>query len=133
MPVTRLPERKSLLSFHNLAPSILEKYSQMDVDLLRHVRFKKADEKTKFISDAISLIDKGAPALWTVTLGFVPEIPKLPQASGGYTRLIIGYNKKTSEIIYTDSWGAGHAFKRMSMDDAFFITQGLYSVLPGAY
>jgi len=131
--LARKEKKKSIIVPNSGVIDIGEVYSQMDVDLLRQVRFKKTSEKTKFISDAISLIDKGAPALWSVTLGFVPETPKLPQASGGHMRLIIGYNKKTSEIIYTDSWGAGHEFKRMSMDDAFFITQGLYSVLPGTY
>jgi hypothetical protein len=45
-------------------------------------------------------------------------------------RLIIGYNLKTSEVIFTDSWGAGHEQKRMAMDDAWTITNGLSSIEP---
>ena len=107
-------------------------YMRMDPEALRQVRLKKVNDRTRFIKDIADLIDKGAPALWSVTLGFVPETPLLPQAQGGHMRLIIGYNKKESEIIYTDSWGVGHEFKRMKMDDAWFITDALYSVLPGA-
>ena len=105
-------------------------YRSMNADVLRQVRSKKLNDKTKFINDVADLIEKGAPALWSVTLGYVSETPRPPQGFGGHMRLIIGYNKKTSEIIYTDSWGVSHEFKRMPMDDAWFITDGLYSVLP---
>ena len=109
-----------------------EIYQRMDPGILREVRLRKGNEKTKFVADITDLIEKGAPALWSVTLGMVTETPDLPQARGGHMRLIIGYNKKTSEVIYTDSWGAGHEFKRMPLDDAFFITDGLYSIMPGS-
>jgi hypothetical protein len=45
-------------------------------------------------------------------------------------RLIIGYNLKTREILYSDSWGAGHELKRMALDDAWAITTGLATVEP---
>jgi hypothetical protein len=45
-------------------------------------------------------------------------------------RLIIGYNTKTQEVLYTDSWGAGHELKRMAAADAWTITTGLTSVEP---
>ncbi len=107
-------------------------YESMDAATLKEVRLKHANEKTKFVKDVSDLIDKGSPALWGVELGFADETPALPQKRGGHMRLIIGYNSKTSEIIYTDSWGAGHEFKHMSVDDAFSITQGLYSVTPSS-
>ena len=65
-----------------------------------------------------------------------PVSPKLkvkaeiPQAKGGHMRLIIGYNNKTNEIIYSDSWGAKHAMKRMPSDNAFPMTTGLYFMEP---
>ena len=70
--------------------------------------------------------------LWSVRLGLVAEQPSLPQTSGGHMRLIIGYNEKTGEILYSDSWGAGHEMKRMTLDHAFGITEGLCTVLPGS-
>jgi hypothetical protein len=63
-------------------------------------------------------------------LGFVPEKPELPQAFGGHMRVIIGYNSKTQEILYTDSWGRGHELKRMKADDAWTITTTLTTIEP---
>jgi hypothetical protein len=45
-------------------------------------------------------------------------------------RLITGYNNKTGEIIYSDSWGARHSMKRMPADNAFAMTTGLYYMEP---
>ena len=62
-----------------------------------------------------------------------------PQAAGGHMRLIIGYverkdpkTKKTEikEILYTDSWGAGHELKRMPADWAFAITHDAFFLKP---
>jgi hypothetical protein len=75
-------------------------------------------------------VDGGIPLAWSVTLGIVPEKPELPQTFGGHMRIILGYNKDKNEIIYSDSWGAGHERKTMSTDDAWTITTGLYSFDP---
>jgi hypothetical protein len=107
-------------------------YDKMKPELLKEVRLKEKSSMNRFFADVTGQIDRGGPALWGVMLGVVPEMPKLPQERGGHMRLIIGYNKGTGELIYTDSWGAGHEFKRMSVGDAFSITFGLYSVLPGS-
>jgi len=45
-------------------------------------------------------------------------------------RLIIGYNDKTEEIIFSDSWGAGHEAKRMKMSDAYKASHGLFVLKP---
>jgi hypothetical protein len=45
-------------------------------------------------------------------------------------RLIIGYNTKTQEILYTDSWGEGHELKHMKADDAWTITSTLTVIEP---
>ena len=45
-------------------------------------------------------------------------------------RLIIGYNDKEQKLIFSDSWGAGHEFKRMKMSDAYKATKGVYSLRP---
>ena len=67
-------------------------------------------------------VNAGIPLVWSVTLGIFPE-PDIPQAQGGHMRLIIGYNDRTKEIIYTDSWGAGHECKHMPLDDAWAISE----------
>ncbi len=45
-------------------------------------------------------------------------------------RIIVGYNAATGEILYSDSWGAGHEEKRMAIDDAWTVTTGLGSLQP---
>jgi hypothetical protein len=47
-------------------------------------------------------------------------------------RLIIGYNDTKKEIIFSDSWGAGHEMKRMAAPDASAATMGLYLLQPAA-
>ena len=74
-------------------------------------------------------IDEGVPLLWSVRLGIVAE-KEIPQASGGHMRIIVGYNTATNEVLYSDSWGAGHEEKRMSIDDAWTVTTGLGSLQP---
>ncbi len=74
-------------------------------------------------------IDRANPLIWGVQLGIVPE-PDIPQAQGGHIRLIIGYNDKTSEILYTDSWGPKHELKRMKLADAWAATFDLYVMRP---
>jgi hypothetical protein len=66
---------------------------------------------------------------WTVYTGVFSEKPPL-KGGGPHMRMIIGYNTKSSEIIYTDSWGAGHEKKRLSMEAAWTMTSGLYTVEP---
>jgi len=77
--------------------------------------------------------DKGVPLLWALGLGQFPENPPLPnggQVSGGHMRMIIGYNAAKNQIIFTDSWGAGHEKKRMDTTNAYDATVGLYSMSP---
>ncbi len=56
--------------------------------------------------------------------------PGLPQTGGGHMRLIIGYNDKKDEIIYTDSWGKGHGKKRMLASNAFCMTNVILALPP---
>ena len=74
-------------------------------------------------------IDAGRPVAWAMLLGLIPE-EGLPQQFGGHMRVIIGYNKRTREIIYTDSWGYGHELKRMDLDDAMTVTFGMWEMRP---
>ena len=104
-------------------------YGQMKYETLKEARTKARADMGRFQREVQQHIDQGVPLLWSVHLGFVKE-PGIPQNAGGHMRLIIGYNLKTSEVIFTDSWGAGHEQKRMTMDDAWTITNGLSSIEP---
>ncbi len=76
-------------------------------------------------------IEAGIPLLWALTVGQFEEVPPLQeQTSGGHMRLIIGFNKKTNRIIFSDSWGAGHEFKTMDAGDALKATSGLFLLKP---
>ena len=109
-----------------MKPKVLKKMRMNDFRLKRFMTGVKAQ------------IDLGIPVFWGVTLGIFPE-PGLPQAAGGHMRLIIGYcerkdpkTKKAEikEILYTDSWGAGHELKRMPADWAFTITHDAFYLRP---
>ena len=105
-------------------------YQEMDTDVLKEVRSKPVGYFKGFMNDVAGDIDLGMPLAWSVILGKIEENPALPQANGGHMRLIIGYNRKTEEIFYTDSWGSRHEFKRMKTLDAWAITTALYSLRP---
>jgi hypothetical protein len=109
-----------------------EIYGKMDGEVLKVSRTERDRSGFgKFQRSVNGLIDQGIPVMWSVSLGLLPE-PEIPQASGGHMRLIIGYNTKTGEILYTDSWGADHALKRMPVANAFAITTGMYYMEPMA-
>src|SRR5450759_2006749 len=102
-------------------------YRTMDPEILKNVRCDKDKAGMRdFTADIIKHVDIGIPLVWSVMLGIVPENPKLPQAFGGHMRIILGYNKDKNDIVYSDSWGAEHEKKLMSMEDAWTITTGLY-------
>ena len=86
-------------------------------------------------------IDLGLPLLWCVLLnpgdtGVSPQPgqPRIPTfdtgARVGHMRMIIGYNPKTKAVIYTDSWGAGHERKVMTMGEAEEMTTAIFSMTP---
>lgn len=100
----------------------------MESEVLLRARSRDARFK-KFLAGVKSRVDAGIPVFWSVRLGVFPE-PDIPQADGGHMRLIIGYNQKTHEIIYSDSWGKGHEKKRMSEDKAFAITKDAFTLRP---
>ena len=104
-------------------------YGAMKGDVLRTARTKNKSELSHFQRNVNENIEKGVPLLWTVQLG-VLEDKDIPQSGGGHMRLIIGYNTKTGEILYSDSWGAGHELKRMPAADAWTITTGLAKIEP---
>ena len=100
----------------------------MEPEVLLAMR-KKDSRFKRFLAGVKKQVDQGIPVFWGVTLGYFPE-PDVPQSGGGHMRLIIGYNAKTHEILYTDSWGPGHELKRMPEDRAFAITHDAFFLKP---
>lgn len=105
-------------------------FQMMDEDVLIQTRINSdRNGLKKFQAKVKTAIDSGIPVLWGVMLGLVKE-GNLPQMAGGHMRLIIGYNPKTDEMIYSDSWGKGHEMKKMTWNKAWAITQMAYIFLP---
>ena len=104
-------------------------YHAMQADVLREVRTKNKSDMSRFLRQIQTHIDQGVPLLWTVMLGFTNE-PGIPQSAGGHMRLIIGYNTKKEEILFSDSWGAGHELKHMPAADAWTMTTGAMIIEP---
>lgn len=99
----------------------------MDEDVLVKTR-DNPKEIENFKSKVCKEIDAEKPVLWVVFLGVVKEKVKPLAPLGGYVRLIVGYNSKTNEIIYSDNWGKGHELKKMSWKKAWAITLTALSV-----
>jgi len=103
----------------------------MDSEVLKYMKTEGSQKSkfTKFMKDVHDQVNKGIPLIWGVVLGTYPE-PEIPQSNGGHMRLIIGYNDKRKEILYTDSWGAGHELKRMPAEWAWTISHCLMYLKP---
>ncbi len=104
-------------------------YRAMQGEVLKDVRTKNKADLNRFQRQVQAHIDEGVPLLWTVMLGLVKE-RGIPQNAGGHMRLIIGYNAKNEEILFTDSWGAGHELKRLPAADAWTMSTGTMSIEP---
>ena len=104
-------------------------YREMDPALLKEVRLKRDAQLANFKATINKSVANGVPLSWGCILGVAKEKPEV-KGFGGHFRLIIGYNDRTQEILYTDTWGAGHELKRLSLADAWMITIGLYSLQP---
>ena len=103
----------------------------MDPEVLKEMKVNGAQKSRfkKFRKDVRDQVLKGIPLFWSVKLGVYPE-PGIPQTAGYHMRLIIGYNDRKDEILYSDSWGAGHELKRMPAEWAWTITRCLMYMKP---
>ena len=101
----------------------------MEPKVLKAMSMKDKSGYGKFIKGIREQTARGVPLFWSVRLGVYPE-PGIPQQFGGHMRLIIGYNEEKNEIIYTDTWGAGHERKHMPDDWAWTITHNLFYLNP---
>ena len=108
-----------------------ETMAQMNPRIFRKLRCDgESRGMNGFRREIRSRIDDGRPLVWCVQLGLVNEKRKTLQTGGGHMRLIIGYNDKDDTIVYTDTWGAGHEFKTMPLEDAWVMTMRLISIHP---
>ena len=101
----------------------------MEAKVLYAMR-KKDPRLKKFLKGIRDQVNLGIPVFWGVTLGIFPERGVNPQSTGGHMRLIIGYNDKKREILFSDTWGEGHELKRMPEDWAFAITHDAFLLKP---
>lgn len=97
-------------------------------ETLKSVR-SKGSTYNRFKKTIIDKINEGIPLLWALQVGVIKE-RGIPQAGGGHMRIIIGYNEKSDQIIYSDSWGAGHEFKKMTFPEAFTASMNLMTIKP---
>ena len=139
-------EKAPELTAANLSKSgsIANVYRMMIPELLRQAKLSDEAGRNRFMMDVQQFIDAGVPLVWGVTVGLVSEKEIVFSGSRrgarpgnrgepvleGHLRLITGYNSKTGEILYSDTWGVGHEEKRMPLNDAWMITEGLYAVIP---
>ena len=107
-------------------------YRQMSGELLRKVRGKRVTDQGLFKADLIKQIDVGIPVIWDVMLGLISEAGTTLQSGGGHLRLLIGYNTKTGEVLYSDTWGPGHELKRLPLADAWAITLATQTLKPAS-
>ena len=104
---------------------------QMNGELLLEAKTKlNPAYMTTFQQNVRRYIELGIPLLWSVQLGLLPEEKLNPSARGGHMRLIVGFNDRTHEIYYSDTWGLGHELKKMPLANAWAITDGLFILEP---
>jgi hypothetical protein len=104
---------------------------QMNGELLLEARTKlNPAYMTNFEREVQRHIKRGIPLLWSAQLGLLPEEKLNPNARGGHMRLIVGFNARTHEIYYSDTWGLGHELKKMPLANAWTITDGLFTLEP---
>ncbi len=106
-------------------------WDAMDSGILLEARMNQKQAFIRFFEDIKHYTDEGVPAIWSCLVGLYPETPPLSQQGAfGHMRLIIGYNDKTDEVLYSDSWGPAHALKRMPADKAWAMTKALLVLKP---
>ncbi len=95
----------------------------LDPETYRKFRLRDQRDYQKFRQKVIASIDQGLPLAWGVGGPYQGGVIR-------HLRIINGYNPKTDQVIYTDSWGAGHEHKAMSFEEAWSLTTELLEVTP---
>jgi hypothetical protein len=105
-------------------------YPVLRLEVWKEVKTKNKGDVNRFWRQIQASVAEGVPPLWCLILGLVPE-PNMTRGEViGASRLIIGYNERTQEVIFTDSWGIGHEMKRMALADAWTVTTDLLAIEP---
>ena len=86
-----------------------------DQEVIRAARMRERRDYRDFQEAIKTNIDRGIPLMLVIP---------------GHMRIINGYNDKTGDIIYTDSFGAGHEKKNMKFEDAWVDTLKLMIIEP---
>jgi len=106
-------------------------FHMMESAILNEASQSRGPDYRRFLDQVKDHTQRGIPLIWTVYLGKFAEEPALHmQMAGGHLRLIIGYNDKTEQIIFSDTWGAGHEEKRIGQKEAWAMTTGVFTLLP---
>ena len=100
----------------------------LDFGIFRDLRGKDRRASKVFFKEVRDSIDEGIPLCWSTYI--FPAVDKSSSEFGMHMRIITGYNAKTGDLIYSDSWGAGHEKKIMKPEDAWGITVNLISLEP---
>ena len=111
------------------AESLNALFGAMDPQILRSSRAAREGDCNRFFADVRRHVDAGIPMSWALMVGLMPE-SGLTNGVYGHMRIITGYNAKTREIVFSDSWGPGHEEKRIPLADAWAVTLGLYAIMP---
>ncbi len=102
--------------------------TDVDDKLFLKMRAKREPGTKRLMQRVKESIDRGVPIVWSVII-MPGDLKEQPMASF-HARLINGYNEKTNEIIYTDSWGAGHERHTMPAERAWAVTMRLLTIRP---
>jgi hypothetical protein len=106
-------------------------YGRMDPRALRAATGADARGLEEFRRHIRESVEAGLPPIWSVYVGLYPERPALAAYQrGGHLRLVIGYNDRAAEVLYTDTWGPGHELKRLPLADAWAMSLALTRVAP---
>ena len=108
-------------------------WEDREYSVQRNVMLTDDKKCAAFEENVIGRIDESDPIFWRVTTGDISE-QRVDTSEkkvryyerDSHMRLIVGYNEARGEVIYSDSWGEGHAHKRMDAQDALSITTGMY-------
>lgn len=108
-------------------------YADINGEIWAQVRAKKQSDVKKLMSVVRKNIDAGFPVLWSVFASglYNHEQPAEKSDPGGaHMRMIIGYNLKKNQIIYSDSWGSWAARRVMTAPEAYSVTTHVYVLQP---
>ena len=99
----------------------------LEMRTLIQMRGRQRPGPKKYLVKIQESIDRGYPLFWSVLM--LDEKDVVSQTSF-HARIINGYNMKTEEIIYTDTWGPGFERRTMPVERAWAITDTLLAITP---